>query len=92
MVDGTFSVFPLSTLNSELSTSSARRAQPNRYPDFGLNLAPAFPVALSRGQWLWEFVVRYSGVTVPDFHGVPRCLTVTQMDERPSSFKELELC
>jgi hypothetical protein len=23
------------------------------------------------GQWLWEFVARYSGVTVPDSHGVP---------------------
>jgi hypothetical protein len=22
-------------------------------------------------QWPWEFVVRYSGATVPDFHGVP---------------------
>jgi hypothetical protein len=22
-------------------------------------------------QWLWEFVARYSGVTVPDSHGVP---------------------
>ena len=22
-------------------------------------------------QWLWEFVARYSGATVPDFHGVP---------------------
>jgi hypothetical protein len=22
-------------------------------------------------QWLWEFVARYSGATVPDSHGVP---------------------
>ena len=35
----------------------------------GLNLAPAFPIRLD--QWLWEFVARYSGATVPDFHGVP---------------------
>jgi hypothetical protein len=34
----------------------------------GLSLAPAFPAL---NQWLWEFVTRYSGVTVPDFHGVP---------------------
>jgi hypothetical protein len=34
----------------------------------GLSLAPAFPVL---DQWPWEFVTRYSGVTVPDFHGVP---------------------
>jgi hypothetical protein len=24
-----------------------------------------------RDQWLWEFVARYSGATVPDSHGVP---------------------
>ena len=34
----------------------------------GLSLAPAFPAF---DQWLWEFVTRYSGATVPDFHGVP---------------------
>ena len=26
---------------------------------------------LLQNQWLWEFVARYSGATVPDFHGVP---------------------
>jgi hypothetical protein len=26
---------------------------------------------LMRDQWLWEFVARYSGATVPDSHGVP---------------------
>jgi len=26
---------------------------------------------LTRDQWLWELVARYSGATVPDFHGVP---------------------
>ena len=26
---------------------------------------------LLRDQWLWEFVARYSGATVPDSHGVP---------------------
>jgi hypothetical protein len=31
----------------------------SRLPDF------------SRNQWLWEFVARYSGATVPEFHGVP---------------------
>ena len=35
----------------------------------GVNLAPAFPA--ESGQWLWEFVARYSGATVPDSHGVP---------------------
>ena len=25
---------------------------------------------LTRDQWLWEFVARYSGATVPDSHGV----------------------
>ena len=37
------------------------------------NLAPAFPAL---GQWPWEFVIRYSGATVPDSHGVPGHLTV----------------
>src|SRR5690242_18575904 len=45
-----------------------RRAQSNRYPDSEFSLAPAFPAS---GQWLWEFVTHYSGVTVPDSHGVP---------------------
>jgi len=29
------------------------------------------------GQWLWEFVTRYSGATVPDSHGVPCHLLAT---------------
>src|SRR5438132_13426860 len=37
--------------------------------NWGLNLAPAFPAC---DQWLWEFVARYSGATVPDSHRVPR--------------------
>ena len=49
-----------------------RRAQRDRYPDFGHDLAPAFPPVLTEpGQWPWEFVVRNSGATVADFHGVP---------------------
>src|ERR1051325_11307335 len=68
LMERTFWRLPATTINPQLSTSSARRAQPNRYPDFGLNLAPAFPVTLAQAQWLWEFVVRYSGATVPDFH------------------------
>src|SRR4051794_37903369 len=70
----------LSTLNSHLSTSSPpRRAQPNRYPDFGPDLAPAFPID---DQWHWEFVACYSGVTVPDSHRVPRHLTAILANER----------
>ena len=34
----------------------------------GLTLLPP---SRPSGQWLWEFVARYSGATVPDFHGVP---------------------
>ena len=37
---------------------------------WGLNLAPAFPIA-TRFSGLWEFVARYSGATVLDFHEVP---------------------
>ena len=53
----------------------SRRAQSNRYPDFGPDLAPAFPTLMR--QWPWEFVARYSGATVPESHGVPRHLIST---------------
>ena len=43
---------------------------------------------LLRNQWLWEFVARYSGATVPDSHGVPERLAVIQMDKRSIGFKE----
>jgi len=36
---------------------------------------------LRQVQWHWEFVARYSGATVPDFHGVPgRLATTNKMD------------
>ena len=38
------------------------------------NLAPAFPRRScidERSSGYWEFVVRYSGATVPDFHRIP---------------------
>ena len=38
------------------------------------NLTPAFPAL--RPVALWELVIRYSGATVPDFHGVPCHRTV----------------
>ena len=46
-----------------------RRAQPNRYPDS--EPRTALPPSRSDDQWPWEFVARYSGATVPGFHGVP---------------------
>jgi hypothetical protein len=49
--------------------AESRRAQPNRYPDFGLKTS--LPPSRPGGQWHWESVTRYSGATVPDFHGVP---------------------
>jgi hypothetical protein len=36
----------------------------------GLTLLPPSRRARAN-QWLWEFVTRYSGATVPDSHGVP---------------------
>jgi hypothetical protein len=39
-------------------------------------------------QWLWEFVARYSGATVPGFHGVPRHLIAIQGEQRVRHFKE----
>ncbi len=43
---------------------------------------------LMRNQWLRESVARYSGVTVPDSHGVPRRLAVLKTDNGSISFKE----
>ena len=37
----------------------------------------SLPPSQSFDQWRWEFVSRYSGATVPDFHGVPGHLAVT---------------
>jgi hypothetical protein len=37
------------------------------------SLRPSQPILLD--QWHWEFATRYSGATVPEFHGVPRLLT-----------------
>ena len=66
--------------------TSPGRAQLNRYPDFGFDLAPAFP-AFRPVAW-WELVARHSGATVPDSHGVPRHLAA-KLDERTSrDFKE----
>ena len=77
--------------NLQLSNASTGRAQPNRYPDFGHGLAPAFPSAAWAHSGLWEFVVRYSGATVPDSHGVPCHLTAVKMDKRSIVFKERTL-
>ena len=54
---------------SALNLRAFGRAIRDRYPDSGFHLAPAFPVFQTSG--LWEFVTRYSGATVPDFHGIP---------------------
>jgi len=60
-------------LNTQLSTINSFQPPDERTQigilTSGLNLAPAFPIQCD--QWLWEFVARYSGATVPDFHGVP---------------------
>ena len=51
-----------------------RRAQPNRYPDFGLEPRSRLPATLfvnERRGGYWEFVARYSGATVPDSHRIP---------------------
>jgi len=37
------------------------------------------------GQWLWELVTRYSGATVPDFHGVPCHLLAAGRNNPPES-------
>jgi hypothetical protein len=60
----------LLSLNLQLSTINylQRRAQPNRYPDFGLIPPSRLP---DLHQWLMGICSRYSGATVPDFHRVP---------------------
>jgi len=51
-----------------------RRAQPNRYPDFGFQPPSRLPAVPSRAVAL-GICSRYSGATVPDFHRVPEHLT-----------------
>ena len=70
--------------------AESRRAQANRYPDFRLILAPAFPTALVLGQWRWEFVTCYSGATAPESHGVPRRLIAKRAAKNSPHFKERE--
>ena len=48
------------------------RARTNRYPDFGLKTS--LPPSRCETSGMWESVARYSGVTVPEFHGVLRHL------------------
>ena len=43
---------------------------------------------MMRSSGLWEFVTRYSGATVPDFHGVPGRLAVNWMANPSIHFKE----
>jgi len=81
--------FQLSTLNFQLSTVSTRRAQPNRYPDFGLKPPSRLPVPHC-GTVALGICSRYSGATVPDFHRVPRHLTA-MTDEQRSSFSKNSL-
>jgi hypothetical protein len=56
--------------DGEVGTALAepRRAQANRYPDSELKPRSRLPSISASG--LWEFVVRYSGATVPDSHRV----------------------
>jgi hypothetical protein len=63
--------WPHPSLDGEVDPAERNRDEHNQTDILtsGLNLAPAFPVLSN--QWLWEFVARYSGATVPDFHGVP---------------------
>ncbi len=70
-IDGRVSAALTGRRSAASLPSKPRRAQPNRYPDLGLCiLAPAFPAA-EAASGPGEFVARYSGATVPDFHGVP---------------------
>jgi len=53
----------------------------------GINLAPALPAF----QWLWEFVTRYSGATVPDSHGVPwRMAVISNFQRASNSYAQAE--
>jgi hypothetical protein len=52
-------------------------------------LASLPPSRSSDDQWRWEFVARYSGATVPDFHGVPRHLIAIKMNSRSSVSKSV---
>jgi hypothetical protein len=57
----------------------------------GINLAPAFPsrsCTQEEDSGPWEFVTRYSGVTVPDFHRVPKRMAVMKVEFNSTAFKE----
>ncbi len=61
--------------DSQLSTFNSQLLQPDEHSQTGIltsasNRLPAFPSRTAE-QWPWEFVSRYSGATVPDFHRVP---------------------
>jgi len=76
---------PIAEFGYSCPLSEPRRAQPSRYPDFGLYTSLPLPVGAMHawsGQWLWEFVARNSGATVPDSHGVPGTLAVIKTDRK----------
>ena len=73
---------PLSTLNPQ-----PFQADEHNQTDILTPGLTSLPPSRSVTSGLWEFVVRYSGATVPDFHGVPCRLAVFMMDTRPSVSK-----
>ncbi len=53
-----------------VSPKSRDEHRPTDILTSGLEPRSRLPGPLTN-QWLWEFVARYSGATVPDSHGVP---------------------
>ena len=70
----------------DLAEAKSGRARTNRYPDFGLQTS--LPPSRCVTSGMWEFVARYSGVTVPEFHGVLRHLLALQWRPKAAAFKE----
>jgi hypothetical protein len=63
----------------DATVTDRRYNNPDEHNQIGILTSglTSLPPSRSCDQWPWEFVTRYSGATVPGFHGVPRHLTVT---------------
>ena len=64
--------WPHPSLDGEVDPAVRDRDEHNQADILTSGLRPRSRLPGSTlNQWPWEFVARYSGATVPDFHGVP---------------------
>ena len=63
--------WPHPSLDGEVDPAQRDRDEHNQTDILTWGLKPRSRLPGLVDQWLWELVTRYSGVTVPDSHGVP---------------------